>query len=169
MRPEAYEGVRRILARPYGLTLVTGPTGSGKSTTLYSALELLSGPERNLVTAEDPVEYRLDYVNQVQVQDSIGLTFARVLRSLLRQDPDVIMVGEIRDEETARVAIQAALTGHVVLATLHTNDAPGAIARLVDMGIESYLISGALQGVIAQRLARQLCDACANTCLAIMG
>ena len=162
MRPEAYEGVRRILARPYGLTLVTGPTGSGKSTTLYSALDLLSGPERNLVTAEDPVEYRLDYVNQVQVQESIGLTFARVLRSLLRQDPDVIMVGEIRDEETARVAMQAALTGHVVLATLHTNDAPGAIARLVDMGIESYLISGALQGVIAQRLARLVCEACAT-------
>ncbi len=162
MCPEAHEGVRRILAKPYGLTLVTGPTGSGKSTTLYSALDLLRGPERNLVTAEDPVEYRLDFVNQVQVQESIGLTFGRVLRSLLRQDPDVIMVGEIRDEDTARVAMQAALTGHVVLATLHTNDSPGAIARLVDMGIESYLISGALQGVIAQRLARMLCGACAT-------
>ena len=162
MRVRSLESVRRVLARPYGLLMVTGPTGSGKTTTLYSAIDLLRGPTRNIVTAEDPVEYRLDYVNQVQVQESIGLTFARVLRSLLRQDPDVMMVGEVRDQETARVAIQAALTGHVVLATLHTNDAPGAIARLVDMGIESYLISGALQGVVAQRLARMICPACAT-------
>jgi type IV pilus assembly protein PilB len=162
MREDSLESVRRMLARPYGLMLVTGPTGSGKTTTLYSALDLLRGSERNIVTAEDPVEYRLDLVNQVQVHDSIGLTFARVLRSLLRQDPDIIMVGEIRDQDTARVAVQAALTGHLVLATLHTNDAPGAVARLSDMGIEPYLLSGALQGVIAQRLARTICPGCAT-------
>jgi type IV pilus assembly protein PilB len=142
--------------------LVTGPTGSGKTTTLYSALDLIRSPELNIVTVEDPVEYQLDMVNQVQVQEPIGMTFAKALRSMLRQDPDVIMVGEIRDEETARVSVQAALTGHLVLATLHTNDAPGAVARLLDMGIEPYLLSSALNGAVAQRLARTVCSDCAT-------
>ncbi|UCD48755.1 MAG: Flp pilus assembly complex ATPase component TadA [Phycisphaerales bacterium] len=159
-RAETLAAFDRMLRQPYGLVLVTGPTGSGKTTTLYSALDLLRSPERNIVTVEDPVEYQLDMVNQIQVHESIGMTFARALRSILRQDPDVIMVGEIRDEETARVAVQAALTGHVVLATLHTNDAPGAVARLIDMGIEPYLLSSALNGVVAQRLARTVCPSC---------
>ena len=161
-RTEALETFQRILRMPHGLVLVTGPTGSGKTTTLYSALDLLRSPEHNIVTVEDPVEYQLDMVNQIQVHESIGLTFARTLRSILRQDPDIIMIGEIRDEETARVAVQAALTGHGVLATLHTNDAPGAVARLVDMGVESYLISAALNGVVAQRLARTICASCST-------
>ncbi len=161
-RAKALESFQRILRQPHGIALVTGPTGSGKTTTLYSALDLLRSPERNLVTVEDPVEYQLDLINQVQVQESIGMTFARALRSLLRQDPDVIMVGEIRDEETARVAVQAALTGHMVLATLHTNDAPGAVERLLDMGLEGYLLSGALNGVVAQRLVRTTCTSCAT-------
>jgi len=160
-RAPALEAVKRMLDRPHGLFLATGPTGSGKTTTLYSALDLVRSPELNIVTVEDPVEYQLDMVNQIQVQAGIGLNFARVLRSVLRQDPDVIMVGEIRDEETARVAVQAALTGHLVLATLHTNDSPGTIARLLDMGVESYLLSGALVGVVAQRLVRTLCTSCA--------
>lgn len=159
-RSDSLECLKRIITQPHGLVLVTGPTGSGKTTTLYSALDLLLTPERNIVTVEDPVEYQLDLVNQIQVQVQIGLTFARALRSILRQDPDVIMIGEIRDEETARVAVQAALTGHIVLATLHTNDAPGAVARLLDMGIESYLLSNALNGVVAQRLVRTICPAC---------
>jgi len=159
-RTETLASFLRILRQPYGLVPVTGPTGSGKTTTLYSALELLRSPELNIVTVEDPVEYQLDLVNQIQVQSSIGMTFARALRSILRQDPDVIMVGEIRDAETARVAVQAALTGHLVLATLHTNDAPGAIARLVDMGVEPYLLSSVLSGVIAQRLVRTVCPHC---------
>jgi type IV pilus assembly protein PilB len=150
-----------MLRQPYGLVLVTGPTGSGKTTTLYSALDLIRSPEKNVVTVEDPVEYQLDMINQIQVHEAIGMTFARALRSILRQDPDIIMVGEIRDEETARVAVQAALTGHLVLATLHTNDAPGAVARLLDMGIEPYLLSSAINGVIAQRLARTVCPSCA--------
>ncbi len=160
-RTQALEAFVRMLRQPHGLVLVTGPTGSGKTTTLYSALELLRSPELNIVTVEDPVEYQLDLINQVHVQDAIGMSFARALRSILRQDPDVIMVGEIRDDETARVAVQAALTGHMVLATLHTNDAPGAVARLLDMRIESYLLSSALTGVVAQRLARKICPACA--------
>ena len=159
-RPEALAAFLRMLRQPHGLVLVTGPTGSGKTTTLYSALDLLRTPELNIVTVEDPVEYQLDMINQVQVQSSIGMTFAKVLRSILRQDPDIIMVGEIRDEETARVAIQAALTGHLVLATLHTNDAPGAVARLLDMNCEPYLLSSALNGVAAQRLARTVCQSC---------
>ncbi len=159
-RPQTLEGFLRMLRQPHGLVLVTGPTGSGKTTTLYSALDLLRSPELNIVTVEDPVEYQLDLINQVQAQESIGMTFAKVLRSMLRQDPDVIMVGEIRDEETARVAVQAALTGHLVLATLHTNDAPGAVARLLDMSIEPYLLSSALNGVVAQRLARTVCPNC---------
>lgn len=162
IRPELMMTITRMLRKPYGLMLVTGPTGSGKSTTLYSALELLSSPERNIVTVEDPVEYQLDLINQIQVQESLGLSFSRALRSILRQDPDVIMVGEIRDQDTARVATQAAITGHLVLATLHTNDAPGAIERLMDMGIEPYLLSGAINGVIAQRLARTVCTHCAT-------
>jgi len=159
-RENTLAAFQRMLHQPYGLVLVTGPTGSGKTTTLYSALDLIRSPERNILTVEDPVEYQLDLVNQVQVQAATGMTFARVLRSMLRQDPDVIMVGEIRDEETARVAVQAALTGHLVLATLHTNDAPGAVARLIDMGIEPYLLSSALNGVVAQRLARTVCQGC---------
>ena len=159
-RVETLEAFQRVLHQPHGLVLVTGPTGSGKTTTLYSALDLIRSPELNILTVEDPVEYQLDMINQVQVQSAIGMTFARVLRSMLRQDPDIIMVGEIRDEETARVAVQAALTGHLVLATLHTNDAPGAVARLLDMGIEPYLLSSALNGVAAQRLARTVCDNC---------
>lgn len=162
MRPEAMVEFDRMLRQPHGLVLVTGPTGSGKTTTLYSGLELLRGPERNLLTVEDPVEYQLELINQIQVNDAIGLSFARALRSILRQDPDVIMVGEIRDEETARVGVQAALTGHLVLATLHTNDAPSTVARLLDMNIESYLLSGALNGIVAQRLARTICPNCST-------
>jgi type IV pilus assembly protein PilB len=161
-REQPLDVFKRMLRQPYGLVLVTGPTGSGKTTTLYSALDLLRSPETNLVTVEDPVEYQMDLINQIHVNDSVGLTFARALRSILRQDPDIIMVGEIRDEETARVAVQAALTGHLVLATLHTNDAPGAVSRLLDMNIEPYLLSGALVGVVAQRLARKVCPACAT-------
>ncbi|MFK7790790.1 MAG: GspE/PulE family protein [Phycisphaeraceae bacterium] len=160
-REEPLDVFKRMLRQSYGLVLVTGPTGSGKTTTLYSALDLLRSPETNLVTVEDPVEYQMDLINQIHVNDAVGLTFARALRSILRQDPDIIMVGEIRDEETARVAVQAALTGHLVLATLHTNDAPGAVSRLLDMNIEPYLLSGALVGVVAQRLARKVCPACA--------
>jgi len=159
-RSETLAGFHRMLKQPHGLVLVTGPTGSGKTTTLYSGLDLLRSPELNIVTVEDPVEYQLDLINQIQVQESIGLTFARALRSILRQDPDVIMVGEVRDQETARVAVQAALTGHLVMATLHTNDAPGAVARMLDMGIEPYLLSSALNGVLAQRLARTVCPNC---------
>ncbi|MEL6795793.1 MAG: ATPase, T2SS/T4P/T4SS family [Planctomycetota bacterium] len=156
----ALETFQRMLRKPHGLVLVTGPTGSGKTTTLYSALDQLRTPERNIVTVEDPVEYQLDMVNQIQVHEQVGLSFAHSLRSILRQDPDIIMIGEIRDEQTARVAVQAALTGHLVLATLHTNDATGAVARLGDMGIESYLLSGSLNGAVAQRLARTLCPHC---------
>ena len=159
---EALEAFHRMLHQPHGLVLVTGPTGSGKTTTLYSALYLLRDPDLNIVTVEDPVEYQLDMVNQIQVSEAIGMTFARALRSILRQDPDVIMVGEIRDEETARVAVQAGLTGHLVLATLHTNDAPGAVGRLVDMNVEPYLLSSVLNGVVAQRLARTVCPNCAT-------
>ncbi|NRA57353.1 MAG: Flp pilus assembly complex ATPase component TadA [Phycisphaerales bacterium] len=162
IRADLMMTITRMLRKPYGLMLVTGPTGSGKSTTLYSALELLSSPERNIVTVEDPVEYQLDLINQIQVQEGLGLSFSKALRSILRQDPDVIMVGEIRDQDTARVATQAAITGHLVLATLHTNDAPGAVERLMDMGIEPYLLSGAINGVIAQRLARTVCPHCAT-------
>ena len=159
-RPEALEAFQRTLRLSHGMVLVTGPTGSGKTTTLYSALDLLRSPELNIVTVEDPVEYQLDLINQIQVHDAIGLNFARTLRSILRQDPDIIMIGEIRDQETAHVAVQAALTGHGVLATLHTNDAPGAVARLCDMNVEAYLLSSALNGVVAQRLARTICPAC---------
>ncbi len=161
-RPDAMKTFRALLDRPHGLLLVTGPTGSGKTTTLYSALDQLRTPERNIVTVEDPVEYQVSLVNQIQVNDQIGLSFSRALRSILRQDPDIIMIGEIRDEDTARVAVQASLTGHLVLATLHTNDAPGAVARLLDMGIEPYLLSGAIIGSVAQRLLRRICPHCAS-------
>ncbi|MFA6185778.1 MAG: GspE/PulE family protein [Phycisphaerae bacterium] len=146
--------------RPNGILLVTGPTGSGKSTTLYSSLGLMDGKSLNISTVEDPVEYELQFANQVNVNDRIGMTFAAALRSLLRQDPDIIMVGEIRDCETARIAVQAALTGHLVLSTLHTNDAPGSITRLVNIGVEPYLISAALNAVLAQRLVRKICPNC---------
>jgi type II secretory ATPase GspE/PulE/Tfp pilus assembly ATPase PilB-like protein len=149
-----------MLRQPHGMVLVTGPTGSGKTTTLYSALDLLRSTERNIVTVEDPVEYQLELINQVQVNASIGMNFARALRSILRQDPDVVMIGEIRDAETAQIAIQAALTGHLVLSTLHTNDSPSAIVRLIDMGVESYLIASTVIGVVAQRLARKICPSC---------
>lgn len=161
-RIEAMQAFKRILECEHGLALVTGPTGSGKTTTLYSALDLLRSSESNIVTVEDPVEYQMDLVNQIQVSEQIGLSFARALREILRQDPDIIMVGEIRDQETARVAVQAALTGHLVLATLHTNDAPGSVARLNDMGIEPYLLSSAINGAVAQRLARTICTSCAT-------
>ncbi len=154
---EAYE---EILARPNGVFLVTGPTGSGKTTTLYAALTRLNSPDKKVLTVEDPIEYHLEGVNQIQVKPSIGLTFAHVLRSILRQDPDIIMIGEIRDVETARIAIQAALTGHLVLSTLHTNDAASAITRLLDMGVEDYLLTSTLIGVAAQRLVRTLCPEC---------
>jgi type IV pilus assembly protein PilB len=145
---------------PYGAVLVTGPTGSGKSTTLYAALQEIKSVEKNIITIEDPVEYRIDGINQIGVNRKAGLTFAAGLRSMLRADPDVIMVGEIRDSETARIAIEAALTGHLVLSTLHTNDAPGAIVRLAKMGIESFLTASAVDCVVAQRLARKLCSYC---------
>lgn len=149
-----------MLRKPHGLILVTGPTGSGKTTTLYCALDRLKDYGRNVITVEDPVEYQLDLVNQIQINDPIGLTFPRALRSILRQDPDVILVGEIRDAETARVAVQAALTGHMVLSTLHTNTSVGAVTRLLEMGIEPYLLATALNGVISQRLVRVNCKHC---------
>lgn len=150
----------KIIHMPYGIVLLTGPTGSGKTTTLYTMLNEVNTPDKNIVTVEDPVEYMLEGINQVQVNNKAGLTFAAGLRSILRQDPDIIMIGEIRDEETAQIAVRAAITGHLVLSTLHTNDAPGAITRLVDMGIEPYLAADAVVGVIAQRLVRRLCASC---------
>ncbi len=158
--PEQVAAFRRIFSKPHGIALVTGPTGSGKTTTLYSVIDLISSPEKNIVTIEDPVEYQLDGINQIQVNEAVGMSFARALRSILRQDPDIVMVGEIRDSDTARVAIQAALTGHLVLSTLHTNNAPGAFIRLVDMGVERYLLASAFNGVVAQRLARTICPYC---------
>jgi general secretion pathway protein E len=149
-----------LIGRPHGILLVTGPTGSGKTTTLYAALDKINAPGLKIITVEDPVEYQLTGVNQIAVKPKIGLTFANGLRHIVRQDPDVIMVGEIRDLETAEIAIQAALTGHLVFSTLHTNDAPGAVARLQDMGCEPYLVSSVLEGVLAQRLVRRICPAC---------
>jgi type IV pilus assembly protein PilB len=151
---------RKIIEQPNGIMLVTGPTGSGKSTTLYSVLHEINKPDTNICTVEDPVEFNLSGINQFQVNDKTGFTFATALRSLLRQDPDIIMVGEIRDTETAKIAVQAALTGHLVLSTLHTNDAPSSIMRLVNMGIEPYLIAASVRGVLAQRLVRKICGAC---------
>ncbi len=155
--------LKNILRRPHGLVLVTGPTGSGKTTTLYSSVEMIKSVARNIITVEDPVEYQLELINQVQVQAARNMTFASALRSILRQDPDVILVGEIRDVETAETAIQAALTGHLVLSTLHTNDTASTITRLVDMGIAPFKISAALVGIIAQRLVRRICNNCKTT------
>ena len=160
MADEALVGFRGEVLKPHGIVLVTGPTGSGKSTTLYSALQVMDAGRLNISTVEDPVEYELQTVNQVNVHESIGMSFSAVLRSLLRQDPDIIMVGEIRDEETARIAVQASLTGHLVLSTLHTNDAPSSITRLINIGIEPYLISAAVNAVLAQRLVRRICGDC---------
>jgi type IV pilus assembly protein PilB len=158
--PEPLKQLKALLAKPYGLMLVTGPTGSGKTTTLYSALELIKSVHSNVVSVEDPVEYQVELVNQVQVDESRQLSFSAALRSILRQDPDIIMIGEIRDVATAQIAVQAALTGHLVLSTLHTNDCAGAIHRLVDMGIEPFKIAAALVGVVAQRLIRTVCQSC---------
>lgn len=154
------EKYRRLLQYSYGLILVTGPTGSGKTTTLYVSMQEVHSPHKNIVTLEDPVEYRLGFIQQTQVNSAIGFTFARGLRSMLRQDPDIILVGEIRDKDTAEIAIHAALTGHLVFSTLHTNDAAGAIVRLIDMGVEPFLVTSALLGVLAQRLVRKVCSAC---------
>ncbi|GGJ76164.1 hypothetical protein GCM10010123_02690 [Pilimelia anulata] len=150
----------RAFSKPHGMTLVTGPTGSGKSTTLYATLMAISEPTVNIITVEDPVEYRLPGINQVQVNHKAGMTFARVLPAILRSDPDVVLIGEIRDKDTAQLAVEAALTGHLVLSTLHTNDAPGAITRLIEMGIEPFLVGSSVDCVLAQRLARKLCDWC---------
>lgn len=161
MQHDALEQFRKVIGIPYGIILVTGPTGSGKSTTLYAALQEIWSPHTNILTIEDPVEYQVPGIGQVQVRPNIGLTFASGLRSFLRQDPDIIMVGEIRDHETAEIAIHAALTGHLVFSTLHTNDAPGALTRLLDMGVEPYLAASSVVGVVAQRLLRKNCSFCA--------
>jgi general secretion pathway protein E len=151
-------GFKEILEHSYGMILVTGPTGSGKSTTLHAFLQTIATPEKNIITIEDPVEYKADNINQIQVNPKVGLTFSSGLRSILRQDPDIVMVGEIRDKETATIAIQAALTGHLMLSTLHTNNAAATITRLMDMGIEPFLISSSLIGILSQRLIRKLCE-----------
>jgi general secretion pathway protein E len=158
--PELEQSLLEILSMPHGILLVTGPTGSGKSTTLYAALKHLNTPERKILTVEDPVEYNIDDVNQIQVKPQIGLTFANALRSIVRQDPDVIMIGEMRDAETAGIAVQSALTGHLVLSTLHTNDAAGAVTRLLDMGVADYLVTSTVNAILAQRLVRTLCPHC---------
>ena len=158
--PEALERFAKAIRTPFGIILVTGPTGSGKTTTLYSALKQINTEDVNIMTAEDPVEFNFDGINQVAVRSEIGLTFASALRSFLRQDPDIIMVGEMRDLETAEIAVEASLTGHLVLSTLHTNNAPSAVIRMVDMGVEPYLISATVIGVLAQRLARKVCQNC---------
>jgi type IV pilus assembly protein PilB len=160
LTPHNAEVYRRSYTKPYGMILVTGPTGSGKSTTLYTTLNSVVRPEINVITVEDPVEFRMPGINQVQVNNKAGLTFASALRSILRSDPDVVLIGEIRDHETAQIAIEASLTGHLVLSTLHTNDAPSAVTRLTEMGIEPFLVGSALDSVVAQRLARRLCDRC---------
>ena len=161
LAPATAARLERVLAQSHGIVLVTGPTGSGKTTTLYAALRRLAGGERNIMTIEDPIEYQLRGIGQVQASSRIGLTFAAGLRAVLRQDPDVILVGEIRDRETVEIAMQAALTGHLVFSTLHTNDAPGAMTRLVDMGVEPFLISSSVLAVLAQRLLRRVCEGCA--------
>ncbi|MFB3894842.1 MAG: type IV-A pilus assembly ATPase PilB [bacterium] len=157
---DSLQTFQEVIRKPYGMILVTGPTGSGKTTTLYSALSTINSPTRNIMTAEDPVEYQLKGVNQIQVKEDIGLNFAAALRSFLRQDPDIILVGEIRDLETAEIAIKAAMTGHLVLSTLHTNDAPSSITRLSDMGVEPFLVAASVLMVVAQRLVRQICPRC---------
>ena len=160
MSQEVYDTFSKIIEYPHGIVLVTGPTGSGKTTTLYSALLQIRSPETKIITTEDPVEYQLDGINQIQVHNKIGLTFAHSLRSILRHDPDIVLVGEIRDLETAENAIQASLTGHLVFSTLHTNDASGAFTRMVDMGVEPFLVAGTVEAVMAQRLIRRLCKHC---------
>jgi type II secretion system protein E len=162
MRPDTLERFRRLIKMPHGVILATGPTGSGKSTSLYAALQEIWSPTTNILTIEDPVEYQVAGIGQIQVRPQIGLTFANGLRSIVRQDPDVVMVGEIRDHETAEIAIQAALTGHLVFSTLHTNDAPGSVTRLLDMGVEPYLVASSLIGAVAQRLVRRVCPFCAE-------
>src|SRR5437867_8573581 len=163
MESREFDGFHRVLQIPHGIILVTGPTGSGKTSTLYTALNEINDSVRKIITIEDPVEYQLRGVNQIQVSEKAGLTFARGLRSILRHDPDVILIGEIRDQETAQIAVQASLTGHLVFSTLHTNDAPGALTRLVDMGVEPYLISSTLEAVLGQRLLRSICRQCRTT------
>src|SRR5205807_7800688 len=160
MREEDLHTFRQLIHKPNGIGIVTGPTGSGKTTTLYSALRELNDPSSKLITAEDPVEYDSDGIVQCQIKPEIELTFARILRSMLRQDPDTILVGEIRDKETAEIAVQASLTGHLVFSTLHTNDAPSAIARLLDLGLEPFLVTATLEGICAQRLVRKICLSC---------
>ena len=158
--PGNYDRYSKSFTKPYGMILVTGPTGSGKSTTLYATINIVSRPEVNVITVEDPVEYRLPGINQVQTNNKAGLTFASALRSILRSDPDIVLIGEIRDHETGQIAVEAALTGHLVLSTLHTNDAPSAVTRLTEMGVEPFLVGSALDAVLAQRLARRLCSKC---------
>ena len=160
MEAKTHQQFQAMIARPHGIILVTGPTGSGKSTTLYAGLQEINSNERNILTVEDPIEFDIDGIGQTQVNPKVDMTFARGLRAILRQDPDVVMVGEIRDLETAQIAVQASLTGHLVMSTLHTNTAVGAITRLRDMGIEPFLISSSLLGVLAQRLVRTLCPSC---------
>jgi len=155
-----YRRFESIIKRPNGIFLVTGPTGSGKTTTLYAALHELNRPDKKIITAENPVEYNLSGVNQCEVRERIGLTFMAILRSMLRQAPNIILIGEIRDAETAEIAVQAALTGHLVFSTLHTNDAPSAITRLIDMGVKPFLIASSVQAILAQRLVRRICSAC---------
>jgi len=157
---QPFKAYQRAYTKPYGAILVTGPTGSGKSTTLYATLNIVNKPDRNIITVEDPVEYRLPGISQMQMNVRAGLTFASALRSILRADPDIILVGEVRDRETALIMVEAALTGHLVLTSLHTNDAPSALPRLVEMGVETYLVGSAIDCVVAQRLARQLCTRC---------
>jgi type IV pilus assembly protein PilB len=160
LREDDLSTVRQLIHKPNGVVVVTGPTGSGKTTTLYSALRELNDPSSKLITAEDPVEYDIDGIIQCQIKPDIELTFARILRSMLRQDPDIVLVGEIRDNETAKIAVEASLTGHLVFSTLHTNDAPSSIARLLDLGLEAFLITASMEGVIAQRLVRKICNNC---------
>lgn len=158
--PETLHSLNQLITKPNGIILVTGPTGSGKTTTLYGALDKINFPDKKIITVEDPVEYQLKGVNQIQVKPQIGLNFANTLRHIVRQDPDIIMIGEIRDLETAEIAIQSALTGHLVFSTLHTNDAPTAITRLLDMGVENFLLSSTIRGILAQRLVRVICSSC---------
>jgi general secretion pathway protein E len=160
MQGDTLQAFNQLLTQPHGIVLVTGPTGSGKTTTLYAALQQLDAARFNIMTVEDPIEYELAGIGQTQVNPKIDLDFAKALRAILRQDPDIIMIGEIRDHETAQIAVQASLTGHLVLATLHTNDAVSAVTRLTDMGIEPFLLSSSLLGVLAQRLVRKLCLHC---------
>jgi type II secretory ATPase GspE/PulE/Tfp pilus assembly ATPase PilB-like protein len=158
--PAMYDAFTAMLSHHHGLILVTGPTGSGKTTTLYAALAHINGPEKNIITLEDPVEYSIDGITQGHIEPDVGFTFEKGIRAMLRQDPDILLVGEIRDRQTARIAIEAALTGHLVLSTLHTNDAPSAIMRLMDMDVEPFLINAVLIGILAQRLVRTICSVC---------